>query len=383
MGKKRAGPSAAIAPAAGKKMTFGDDDDFDYAAPSSPGIPSDVPSDDEEEQSGSDSDSDAAPEAVGMRAGAADERKRAAAEEEERKAKREAAKLRAARVAEAKAKKPSKEKRKRSDPESEDSEDKDDSEAARLRRRMDAAMVAGEGDSQMEEEEEESDFDEDGDDDFDALEDEDEDAEEDEEEEEDEAEEEEDEEESDEEGLFSRPVSSALKSKMDAMMAAMEGRAMAADPKFADEMASRRKKGPVLEVPALKSKKAKSQSVGTKTTFDDFGELDAAPLSADMLAAADAQLATEKSQEKTKGEERAKKRRRKGGKGKQAPTVRVLDDRAVHLLPPVLAGTALPPVVGPRERVVAANKAKQTFYKRAMKASGKIPGKGVVDGRRR
>lgn len=58
-------------------------------------------------------------------------------------------------------------------------------------------------------------------------------------------------------------------------------------------------------------------------------------------------------------------------------------DRTVHLLPPVLAGTALPPAIGPRERVGDAGKAKQTFYKRAMKASGKIPGKGVVDGRRR
>jgi hypothetical protein len=88
MGKKRAGPSQAIAPAAGKKMTFDDDDDFDFTAPSSPGMPSDVPSeeDEEDDESGSgsddDSDSDAAPEAVGMRAGAADERKRAAAEEE-------------------------------------------------------------------------------------------------------------------------------------------------------------------------------------------------------------------------------------------------------------------------------------------------------------
>lgn len=83
MGKKRAGPSAAIAPAAGTKMTFGEDDAFDFAT-SSPSI-SDVPSDEDEEDeagSGSDSDSDAAPEAVGMRAGAADERKRAAAQEE-------------------------------------------------------------------------------------------------------------------------------------------------------------------------------------------------------------------------------------------------------------------------------------------------------------
>lgn len=59
-------------------------------------------------------------------------------------------------------------------------------------------------------------------------------------------------------------------------------------------------------------------------------------------------------------------------------------DRTVHLLPPVLgAGAALPPIVGPRERVGAANKSAKTFMKRAMGQSGKIPGKGVVDGRRR
>lgn len=82
MGKKRSGPSAAIAPSAGKKMTFDDNDDFDsFAQPSSPNIPSDAPSDADEEEDVSDSDSDAAPEAVGMRSGAADERKRAQAAE--------------------------------------------------------------------------------------------------------------------------------------------------------------------------------------------------------------------------------------------------------------------------------------------------------------
>ncbi|BEJ16756.1 hypothetical protein CspHIS471_0601570 [Cutaneotrichosporon sp. HIS471] len=380
MGKKRAGPSAAIAPAAGTKMTFGDDDDFDYDAPSSSGVPSDAPSENDESGSESDSDSDAAPEAVGMRTGAADERKRAAAEEGERQAKREAAKLRAARVAEAKAAskkagKPKDKRKRAAEPSDGEESEEEDAEAARLRRRMEAAMAAGEdSDDSME-----SDFDEEGQDDFDALDEEEEgeEGEEDDDEDEETGEEEEEEEESDDEGLLSRPVPAALKSRMDAMMAAMEGRAMAADPKFADEMASRRKKGPVLEVPSLKS-----GPKGVKTTFDEFGEYEAAPLSADMLAAADAQLAADKSKEKVeRGEERARKRRRKGKKA--APTARVLDDRTVHLLPPVLAGTALPPIVGPRERVGTAGKAQATFYKNAMKASGKIPGRGVVDGRRR
>lgn len=59
-------------------------------------------------------------------------------------------------------------------------------------------------------------------------------------------------------------------------------------------------------------------------------------------------------------------------------------DRTVHLLPPVLgAGAALPPVVGPKERVAKAGKSAKTFYTKAMRDSGKIPGRGVVDGRRR
>jgi hypothetical protein len=40
-------------------------------------------------------------------------------------------------------------------------------------------------------------------------------------------------------------------------------------------------------------------------------------------------------------------------------------------------------MVGPRERVGSAGKAKAKFYKNAMKASGKIPGRGAVDGRRK
>lgn len=84
MGKKRAGPSAAIAPAAGKKMTFGDDDDFETPAfaPSSPPAPGSDEEAESAQDDDSDSDSDAAPEAVGMKSGAADERRRAQQAEE-------------------------------------------------------------------------------------------------------------------------------------------------------------------------------------------------------------------------------------------------------------------------------------------------------------
>lgn len=57
---------------------------------------------------------------------------------------------------------------------------------------------------------------------------------------------------------------------------------------------------------------------------------------------------------------------------------------ALHLLPPILSTTAdLPPVIGPRERLAAANGSQKSFMKKAMRDSGKIPGRGLLDGRRR
>jgi hypothetical protein len=49
----------------------------------------------------------------------------------------------------------------------------------------------------------------------------------------------------------------------------------------------------------------------------------------------------------------------------------------------VLAGFDLPPVVAPRQKVFAANAARKTFMKKAMRGSGKIPGNSSLDGRKK
>lgn len=59
------------------------------------------------------------------------------------------------------------------------------------------------------------------------------------------------------------------------------------------------------------------------------------------------------------------------------------DSTTLHLLPPVLAGAALPPVIAPRQKVTAANAARKNFMKTAMKSSGVIPGRGALDGRKK
>jgi len=46
-------------------------------------------------------------------------------------------------------------------------------------------------------------------------------------------------------------------------------------------------------------------------------------------------------------------------------------------------GGALPPVVAPRQAVAGTNAARKTFMKKAMRDSGKIPGRGLIDGRRK
>lgn len=61
-----------------------------------------------------------------------------------------------------------------------------------------------------------------------------------------------------------------------------------------------------------------------------------------------------------------------------------VSNKTVHLLPAVLGvGSALPPVIGARESAGSAGKGREKFLRRAMKDSGKIPGRGIVDGRRR
>ena len=61
------------------------------------------------------------------------------------------------------------------------------------------------------------------------------------------------------------------------------------------------------------------------------------------------------------------------------------DKTTLHLLPPTLdiSPSALPPVLEAHARPVAAKDPRKVFYKMAMKESGRIPGRGMVDGRRK
>lgn len=339
----------------------------------------------------------------------------------ERRAQKDAARARAQKIAEAKAvkeaakaaakapkssKKAEKAKRKRAEPKSdsegeEEGSDDEDDEAARLRRRMDAAMAAGSGDSEMESDgddesglesadEDEDDYDdaelddedmEDGESFHTASEDEDED---------DEGDEEDDGAESDEsETLRDGPLTAKeiqMRAQMDAIFAAMNKAEGIVPPKPKAD-----KKGKGKDVASEPEKKPKKKT-GPLTEEDENALYDLSagvPLSAAALEEAEAELQSKK--KKAAGKQEQEKRnaaaaKKRGNKRKRRKTDTVEKDlggSTLHLLQPVLsAGDGLPPVieVGSQQKRASA---KSRFMKNAMKESGRIPGKAILDGRRR
>lgn len=61
------------------------------------------------------------------------------------------------------------------------------------------------------------------------------------------------------------------------------------------------------------------------------------------------------------------------------------EKKTLHLLPPTLTPSiaSLPPIIGPQRRPEVGKNPREAFYKSAMKESGNIPGKGIVDGRKK
>lgn len=269
---------------------------------------------------------------------------------------------------------------------------------------MDAAMAAGSGDSEMESDGddesglESADEDEDDYDDAD-LDDEDmEDGEsfhtasEDEDEEEDD--EEDDGAESDEsETLRDGPLTPkeiAMRAQMDAIFAAMNKAEGIVPPK--SSKADKAKKGKGKDVTPEPEVKKPKKKTGPMTEEDENALYDLSagvPLSAAALEEAEAELQSKKKRAAGKQEQEkrnaaaAKKRGNKRKRRKTETVEKDLGGSTLHLLQPVLAaGDGLPPVieVGSQQKRASA---KTRFMKNAMKESGRIPGKAMLDGRRR
>lgn len=268
---------------------------------------------------------------------------------------------------------------------------------------MDAAMAAGSGDSEMESDgddesglesadEDEDDYDdaelddedmEDGESFHTASED---------EEEEDEDEEDDGAESDESETLRDGPLTPKeiqMRAQMDAIFAAMNKAEGIVPPKPAK--ADKKGMGTSQDVPEPQVKKAKKKT-GPMTEEDENALYDLSagvPLSAAALEEAEAELQSKK--KKAAGKQEQEKRnaaaaKKRGNKRKRRKTETVEKDlggSTLHLLQPVLsAGDGLPPVIDAGSQQKRAS-AKSRFMKNAMKESGRIPGKAILDGRRR
>lgn len=268
----------------------------------------------------------------------------------------------------------------------------EDDDAKRLRMRMEKAMAEGSGDSA-----DETDADEDEDELFHSAsgsESEDEEADADLHESSSEGEDESDEE------LVDGPIDSATKNMRERMQAAMEAaerRAGLSVPKIK----AKTKASKAEEAPPVSTGRVEADGeghLGTGQTHKGEEEEDnydlhpysAKPLPTSLLqkAAQSEQLARSLKSAAPRGTPRQKRKRPNKSKSKAIIVEKIMDDRKkVHLLPPALnTGPlgGLPPIHDARGRVPIAGKdARGNFVKGAMRVSGKGPGKGLVDGRRR
>ncbi|OCF61188.1 hypothetical protein L486_00833 [Kwoniella mangroviensis CBS 10435] len=431
MAKKKSTEGAiAIQPSAGKKLTFDDvdDDTIDQVNGTTSSPRRQVIHEDEKagDWTDEDSDDDDAPEAVGMSRAMEEEKKIADREAALNATRKAAAKARSQAISQAKAESSTKGKgkgknvpnppksksqkirRPTPDSESEEEEEDEDEETKRLRSRMEAAMAqASNDDSELD-----YDDDEDQDDDEEeASEDQDEEEEEEDQQsfhtdsEDEEGDPEEGDETDDSEDLSTVKIDESLRGKfaaMQAMMEAAESRAKGSTstggPSNAKKVEKKRK---VNQADSESSDSASgSESSGEPQEEDDETQWDLIPgapkpLSKAVLARAaelekakkeNNQLKVEELNKQIQDDGKRSKKRRKGIKEKTEK--KISDQTTLQILPPTFnpSTTSLPPLIVPRRKASArpAGKAsKDKFMKRAMNNSGVVPGRGMIDGRRK
>ncbi|KAK4687920.1 hypothetical protein P7C73_g2192, partial [Tremellales sp. Uapishka_1] len=385
--------SIGIVPAAGKKITFGDDDASDYASTSKAFVVS------HEEDANSGSDSDDAPEAFGLGEVRSMEKREVEKAELLKREKREAARTRARKIQEVKKahqvekrnlpNAPGSKKRKvvevasESEGESASGSALDDGEeegGTRSESGEDEGSFHTISGSEEDEEEEE-----DGEEDRQSF------------HTESEAGAESDD---DSERLEDGPIDDEtrrLRARMQAAMEAAERGAAGSDSEDEDQEAT-----PLKKKSALKPSRAINKpraAVSEDAEFDmEPLHIVGKPLPASVLRKAAELEEARKSRERvekarlavlgsgvsTKAQKRSQKsaKRRKGAEGQVER--KVSDHTTLHLLEPTLGlqNGQLPPVLDARKRPARGQDARTKFMKGAMKLSGKIPGRGLVDGRR-
>ncbi|EIW72232.1 hypothetical protein TREMEDRAFT_58392 [Tremella mesenterica DSM 1558] len=392
MPRVRPATLGAVRPSEGKKINFDDDED-DYvplvrsARRDEVGVVEAADGDWDE-----DGDEDEAPETVTVGASRVARLEAEARERESAQKRRQAARARSEKIAEMKSKKSLKRgtqaksrqtKRPRSpSSDEEEVEEEGDSEGEgeddatrRLRRRMEAAMADGANEDIDDDEDgegrTENDDDEDEDEDEGDLEDGDSDGE-------------DDDDDDDYSETLEEPTTDAERQLHERMQAAMEAAEARAGLSVQKGPAPSSSKTPKSALKTTTASNTQLESEQVEETFDLTPyHPTAKPLPQSVIEAAaraHAIKAATEAQKKVVHVDMVKKKKRRI----EPETIKVIsENKTLFLLPPTLGRQDdIPPVIGPGQTGRGAN-ARKAFVRAAMSQSGRVPQKGLVDGRRK